>query len=130
MRKPFREPVLGKVEDAVGRIFSQENNHTLRYARVMIVQASALKRAAYVGVNFVPKPTSAPLGVTTMWEASGVDLARFAMAHGKQLLILYRGLNPAYAWQDIIELCAIDFQVGAPQSLRRSAAREVMRRPR
>ena len=109
MSELFQDPCLEVVEKWALPENAAGQTHTVRIAKVMSIGFNPRNASTYVGINFVPRPSSGPLGVTTVWEERGVDLARFAMAHGKKLLVLYRGTDPSYRWSDVIELDVLDY---------------------
>lgn len=86
--------------------YSGSSNYLMLMANVMIVGFEP-GHGTYVDVDFVSPPTGCPLGVSAVWDASGVELAKLAMAHGKRMNIVYR--RTGFSWSDIVDLAVLNF---------------------
>jgi hypothetical protein len=105
MRENLTKPIVGLAENYLADKHSRANYLMLK-ARVVLFGCEP-GHSSYVGVDFVSPPKGAPLGVSTTWNPEGVELARFAMAHGKHLIIVYR--QTGFTWDDIVDLCVVDY---------------------
>ena len=97
---------FGSAKDCMRQKYLNKPGYLMVTARVMLVGFGP-GSGTYVAVDFVPPPAGGPLGVSTIWDDRGVELAKFAMAHGKRLVIVYR--QPGFTWSDVVDICVVDY---------------------
>jgi len=98
---------VGKPKDYIAKKLAaaQAVGYVGVQARVDLVGFEPPNGGTFVSVQFTPPPPGGPLGVSTVWDPKGVDYARFALAHNKKLLILYKGTG--FGWSDIVDLAIL-----------------------
>ena len=103
MEKTTYPVTLAPGEDYLSAKYQASADHVMVRARVSLVGLEPLHPGIqYVGLTFDPPPPNGPLGVSTIGDAQGVELAKLAMVSDLRMVIVYR--TSGFGWSDIVDL--------------------------